>query len=503
MNKFFDVLTKIVLVMLAVFLGIILIDALILYTPISYNFNLGILAISVIVCIIGMIFLYKKIIPKLENKKWVPYVLMAVFGILCLILSYLTRLQPKWDMGSVLTIAKRYVTNGVPIDIFRYLYSYPHNLMLVLLYVSFFQILSIFNIYDFVTAVTMLNAIAMTGIVILLYQISVKMNGKKSGIFVLIISIFTTPLYLHSAIYYTDTISAFFVVASLYIFLLIQEQNDWKKTLPYQIIFAILLFLGLKMKMTVIILLIAIVIYYILSKRYKDIVLKLGVSIILIVTLSVCFNFIEGKILNNKRAVDVYKVPYEHWIMMGLEGKGSFSQDDLDYTMQYETYKEKQNADREKIKERIGKYTPISFLNHLNEKLKFAWTDGTYYSVPKVRNGVVEENLWNQMIIQDDGSVYKYIPQSMHVSMLILILIFVCNMIKEHKKYNENLILALCMLGILTFLLIWENRSRYIFTFVPIFMLLEAKAIEVLSNNINVLSLRIEKRKKNKIEKKG
>lgn len=249
--------------------------------------------------------------------------------------------------------------------------------------------------------------------------------------------------------------------------------------------------------MTVLIVFIAIILYEILKGDYKKIIGNHIITIITITILGISFGMIQTAILFNKEDSNRYKTPIEHWIMMGLQGNGTYSEEDLQYTMQFRSYEEKKVADREKIIERLQDYNVLTFIEHLNEKIKFTWTDGTYYSVAKIRNGVIEENIWNQMIVQDEGSIYKYIPQSMHIGMLLLIFINVCNTIKKKDYDKEKIVLILATLGILVFLLIWENRSRYLFTMVPVLMLLQLDGVERLEQMTNKM-FTIMHRKKNK-----
>ena len=69
----------------------------------------------------------------------------------------------------------------------------------------------------------------------------------------------------------------------------------------------------------------------------------------------------------------------------------------------------------------------------------------------------------------------------MHIGMLILILISCIHIIIKNKLDEKKVILYITMFGFMIFLLIWENRSRYIFNIVPIMLLLETDAVELLT----------------------
>ena len=79
---------------------------------------------------------------------------------------------------------------------------------------------------------------------------------------------------------------------------------------------------------------------------------------------------------------------------------------------------------------------------------------------------------------------YKYLPQIMHISLLILILFSCLKIVKEKDWQNKNNILLIAMYGLIVFLLIWENRSRYILTMLPIYILFGIEGINYICDNL-------------------
>lgn len=237
-------ISKIILSIVAFLFIIILLDAFIFYTPIYYTFKPILLVFGVIIYLLLTVFLYKKVIPKIENNKYIPYILMLVFCLLCFIISYLTRLKPTWDMGSIYNMIVNNITKGIPYSNYYYLYAYPHNLMIVAIWNICLKIVHSLNIgIDYVTALTIVNSIIVSLTVLLMYKIARKIGGKRKGILILFIAIFTSPLYLHAAIYYTDAISAFFATLLVYMYLIMRKQEDFKIKIAYQILFGIVLWI--------------------------------------------------------------------------------------------------------------------------------------------------------------------------------------------------------------------------------------------------------------------
>lgn len=488
MTKFNSIITKAIIVLFVIFFSIVILDALFFYTPIIYTFNPIILAIGIIVYFSITYLLYKKVIPKVENNKFLPYILIAIFYLICITVSYLTRLYPKWDMGQIYSFAVNSVQNGIALGKNSYLYSYPHNLMITLIWTGIIKIASYMQLSEYVTVLTIFNSMIATLMVTMMYKITKKLYDNRKAILLLIILIFTSPIYLHASIYYTDLISAFLAVLVFYIYIMVDNEKNYKLAVIKQILLGIVLFIGVKIKMTVLIVYITILIIQLLKGRYKKILKNFSIPIIICIIFSSFFTgIIEPKILYIQNAMQYKKIPIEHWIMMGLKGNGTYSEEDLQYTNSFSTYNEKKIANRKEIVKRMEQYNIGTFLVHLNEKIKYAWTDGTYFSIAKIRNGVLQENVFYRFII-DDSNSYKYLPQIMHISMLSFILIYAYYTLKIREMPNEyDMVMILSIIGIFTFLLIWENRSRYIFTMVPFLLILQLRGFYIVQSSIEKL----------------
>ena len=77
--------------------------------------------------------------------------------------------------------------------------------------------------------------------------------------------------------------------------------------------------------------------------------------------------------------------PKTHWVMMGLKGLGGYD-DEIDTNMTRFlkdsgwSNDEIQAQHIRLMKERLEAFGVGGFINHLNSKLNFTWSDGTYCS---------------------------------------------------------------------------------------------------------------------------
>ena len=475
---------KIFPIMLSSILFWIIQNAILNYDKIIYEFNPIYLIIGIIIYLSLLIFTSKKIIPKIEHIKYIHIVLLSIFGIISIVLGQLLKVNPSWDMGDVFNIAKNYTIGSEDIGA-GYLLQYPNNQMITVIYIVVFKIAYIFKYSDFITVATLFNSLIITSTVILLYYCINKIYSKSKALLALIICVFTTPLYMHCAIYYTDSLSMFF--STLILFLMLKE-NKHKNTMKnlLLILIGVILAIAWKVKITSIFIAIAIVIYQILTKIDKKILKNYCIVGIASIAVILSFSFIMNKQLNKSSNIEKLKMPIEHWIMMGLVDNGSYNEDLLNYTLSYNTYSEKKVADRLKMNEIMNSYTCNDFIKHLTVKLKYAWTDGTYYAPAKLSRNPVNKNVIHDFILNDGkySNIYKYFPQVMHLTLLILIIFSCIKLLKEKDYTSYKYILSISMIGIITFLLIWENRSRYILTMFPIYLALAVDGVDYIGEII-------------------
>ena len=385
-------------------------------------------------------------------------------------------------MGTIFNIAKEYATKGFTTD--PYLHTFPNNIMITSIYTVILWGAKIIGVKDFLTVATVFNSLIVAASGILLYYNTKKIFGESKALMILIISVMTTPLYLYSASYYSDTFSMLLTMVLLRLYLIIEEKESLKSTIIWQILFSIIMLIGIKMKITCTFIIIAICVYKILNLEVniKIFLKKFGVSIIITGLLFVLYNtFINPIYIPNEQYTEAYKIPTEHWIMMGLNGRGNFSYEEYHYTQSFPTFKERREATRKVIIERlITKYQENTLFKHIKGKLGFAWYDGSYYAPDVLRREPANKGYLHEIVLEggSNTAIYKYWPQCMHFSMLIFMCLNVYKVLKEKDYLAKDNIMFITIYGVLVFLLIWENRSRYLITNLPIIMMSQLGGIE-------------------------
>ena len=356
------------------------------------------------------------------------------------------------------------------------------------------KIFSLLGIQDFVLPLTIITALIISCSVWIAYKCVNKILDKKKALIFLCLAIITTPLYFYAVEYYTDSFSMIFSVLFLYLWLLIREK---KKSKLFCVLYGFLLFIGMHVKITCSFVFIAIVLYEIINLNFKKNFFKITIIISSCIFLNLFYaNGIE-KLMIDEGIKDRYGIPYEHWIMMGLNDKGSFSFDEYAYIEKFNTYAEKKESARKRIKERVFNSSWNQRFTWFRRKISYTWNDGTYFSPLLLRREPVHENRIHSLVLQEyeKNNYYKYFPQIMHESMLLFILINIFNkIVKKDELKRIDTICLITMFGIMIFLLMWETRSRYLINLLPIIMIAQINGIDSFVNII------FNKRKQKKVK---
>lgn len=317
---------------------------------------------------------------------------------------------------------------------------------------------------------------------------SKKIGGYKLAINTLLIMLLCCPIYLYTPIVYTDTLSIFIPVATLYFWLLAKEANSSKKRYVYWLILSILSVIGYSLKPVAMIVYIAIIIETIICNRKY--IKQLAVSLIIFIILLVSYNTLQEKLIIKDSP---WTYPYTHWIMMGLNkpqseggssiGWGAYSSEDNDYSGIQPSVELRKEANIKKIKERLTEFGFGGYIKFLFNKFEYVWNDGTYYVFNKIGWDTInkETTLYEYIIGEKSNYIIKPFLSNLHQFMMIMILIAIIINIKI--KEDESIrVMGISMVGIAIFLLFWEARSRYIYFLIPIFCILSAYGIYKVSN---------------------
>lgn len=447
--------------------------------------------------------------PKISDRQVVIFIFasVGVLLILQLLAGYFLQMNPVTDMQFIERYSRDFEATG-NFDLIQkdceegsvYLIRYPNNLALVFLLSAVYRVCTL--IFGYVPSLVpvIINAFAINISVLLTAFTARKIFGNRKAVFVLLLCFLFAPFYTYVPYYYTDSLSMPFCIGAIYLFVLAMSSETKTKKYVLFAISGVLVFLGYKLKGSLIILLAAVLIYIFLKMNIKQIAcIALAViagfgSIGAIYT--VVFNSLD---IVSEEQSDRYEYPYTHWVMMGLKGLGHYNLKDSNYTDSFESKAEKQDANIKEIKNRIKNFGADGLTEHIFNKAVWTWEDGTYYISHHIEDCKRENILHSFVLTKGENHLYFFVYSNGF--QLLLIFLMLLSIFKGCIKCDVNIMTLFkgIIFAAFIFFLIWETRSRYLYNFTPLFLLVAVDGLDYFTSAIKKLIKTISvKRRKNK-----
>lgn len=426
-----------------------------------------------VVVAIGMFILSKIAQDKVDRHfKKVLILFSIVYYIILIRMGFLLRFTPSFDMDAIYSGAIQWTNEGNFSNFYEYFGYFPNNLGSMGFLHIVFKIASLFGIKDFFAVGIIVNSAFITGTAVFVSLICKKIACSKTALMSLILVLLCFPFYFMGAAFYTDSLSLIFPVLFYYLYLCLKDENDKKKQITYLITMGLSLTIGMMIKFTVVIVLIAVVIDAFLYIPWKKALLILVVSLVFYgVTVSIYNHNIYKNYISDEQYQNL-KTPYWHWIMMGLQNNGYYNPEDYEYTRSYDV-NERSAACRKKAMERVKELGVSGLFKLWTSKAVICFGDGTYALSDFLDDNPANETNIHDYILYAGKSYSKY--QSFSTGLLIVLYLLAIvgagRDIIDKVKYRESILPTaprLAMLGILCFLILWETSGRYFTNYVPI-----------------------------------
>ncbi len=459
--------------------------------------------------LLGLVALWQGI-QRLSVKtvKIVAAVSLALYFVLLLAAGILLAVEPSWDFGRVYAGALDIAENGAVTYTLAYFLESNNNFFVAYLLAYWFKIASVLGLAPLYAGI-LLNCAAIWVSVAVLFWVVCKEWGLHRGLLFLVFCLGFFPLYTYAPIFYTDTLSLPFVSIGIWLWQTIRVKSN----LGWLLLLGVNGFVGYQLKASVGILYVAMLLFT-LARPTRKKCLRLLIVALTMVLLAVGYSgLLKATKVIDLTEIDRYRLPYEHYVMMGLAGTGGYNSSDHELSTSIEDLQTRKETNVAEIKARLADYGVGGYLAFLAGKIEYTWLDGTYYAPWKLSIDPLRTNAL-AAFFRIDGQQYSYyetLAQGGQIAMLCLMLLAVlwqavCALpscvagllqkkksktadvsvpaepaaTKQHKLRSgkaasgEALIglLALSVFGLFFFLLIWETRSRYLVNFTPVFLLL-------------------------------
>ena len=446
-------------------------------------------AVAAVICIAGK-FLKKKLPSnnnyRIDSKKNIFYVLLIVAFALMLVIAFSLRVDVynTWDYGQLIRTAYENVTEG-KFSNAEYYARYPNNSFYILILSAYFKLISPIagdDIYNYINATIPVNCLLVSLSILFCYYAAQELISERAAFKCGLIMLGMSPLYLYSTIAYTDVFAIFPVSLILFCYAKVKTAQGIHKKMVWLCLTAVISAAGYKIKATLVIFFIAVIIdltFNVLAKREKlpALFIYVGLFCICLIAFSgVSKNFLFHNGVNEKM-VQQEEFPVTHWIMMSLnpQYEGGFNQEDVDYTKSYIEKQEKVSANINKIKERVKEMGVSGTAEHVFiKKVGRMWGAGDCSASDYVSRQPLSDNILREIFALNGqyNYFYRMCAQLYYVFIIVGILKTAAVLAATYSEIHRDFMIELCFIGVFMFFLIWECNSRYLFVFLPVLGLL-------------------------------
>lgn len=446
------------------------------------------------------------------RPKWVHGALLAgvasVFFWVQLTLAVAIYLYPGWDVDAILKSSFGLADGSLATVDRDYFTKYPNNLMLMLILAQFSKLMVAAGVTNLLLATVVLNVLVLLSGVVLTYLVARKLAGTGTGILTLLPSAVFLVVSPWIAVPYSDSFGLLFPVLLLYLYL---KSRDTARLWSRLAVWAAIGFVGIvgfSIKPTVVFVLIGVVAVALATALFENpnrrqvvaALASVAVALGVFAAGSASVTFIERRtsvipfdVANNPEAV-----PITHFLKMGATGYGAFTQTDVWDTLAITDPDARFRNGLDVYFQRVGAMGPAGYADFLSRKAIWTFGDGTFHMWTE---GVVKSE--DDPFLSKDPtsrSVQEYLwakggnfPFTMGVWqsfwLVMLLLVAAPVVLRGGKLFSSPAaIMRISVLGLLVFLLFFETRSRYLYLYVPFFILLATLTLHSVMSRIPSMS---------------
>lgn len=503
------IILKIFAIAFSILFFIVTVNTILLNKTIQINFNVVVITIGTFFSYLIIYGIYK-ILEK--HKKFLkistPYkiIIGSVIFAIQMFIANLIYAHCGWDCGGVIDNAFS-LYKGIGIDA-TYFAVYPNNLAVLLLFKYLYVVVGLFqNVNDsnmyWITVV--FNIIMLDIAAIFTILTAKKILGNKTT-YLTVVFIFPLILFTPFIIVpYTDTLTLFIPIAIFYFYLKIKDNT--KLQYLYVFIEAILLVGGYFLKPTCVIIGIAILLAEFLYINVKKETIyshlkQLGIVLVILVigtySVLVAYNYLKDTNISKYISMKEFEeksIPATHFLMMGMkEGKisdargknntmfGGYDGEDYNNTTRIKGKEEKIKYHLAIIKERLQNFGIYGYMKFVYNKVIWILSDGTFYygaegtffiTQPYNQSRIAKKI---QGFINISSKKYQYITANiMQIVWVDLLIGIIFTYKNREKKIN---ILKFSIIGIILFIVLFEGRARYLYNYIPMFIIVGTLGIK-------------------------
>ena len=435
-----------------------------------------------------------------------PYCLIGfviLFGILQFSRIEELRFQPSFDLDAIYGGAIQWLETGSFPDYYDYFDWFPNNLGgLTFLYVLF-RIGTVFS-GDYFLIAAYGNGLLLLLALVITSLTARKVFGSRHGLLTLLVSVCFLPFSFMADAFYTDSLSLLFPVLLFYLSLF-TDVPDRKKKVSIYLLSGFAATIGIFVKPTVGIMVIAIVLSFLFQKKWRKAGgYVLAVGLIYLVFSLIFHNYMYSVHLDPGLAA-MKNTPSLHWIMMGLTGNGGYNPADYEFTRSFRNPALRNQALWSEIGNRISENGVTGMLALYARKLYCCFGDGTLALSDFLDDSPVHSSWLHSFILYSGEKYHSYqtVCNMVFYALLLLLIIATVSCVRRFASQPSAAADApmqdpaaalqapvLASIGITVFLMHWETSARYITNYVPVLLIVSVYGIECLQKSTVLSALK-------------
>jgi hypothetical protein len=430
------------------------------------------------------------------RRAWAAFLLLvgAAFAVVQIAIGGAVRVDPGWDAGVVLDTATA-LSEGRRYDFAEGYYAqYPNNLMLTWLYWVYFAGLGVFGVTDTLMAAIVLHSVLMSASVILVASVGRRIAGRATAVFFLLLAFLFVALGGWNGVPYSDTVGMFFPAAVLWLVIVARGLRLGAQLALWSLAAAITA-VGIQIKPTALFALVAACAVVVLWKGNRGgrrrvlaglATAAAAAAVLLAGTLTAQRALLDASIVEEDLHSNTKQAPMTHFLKLGSTGLGGFQQQDVWETRGIKDPQARFQNGIDVYLERVREMGPIGYAQQIVTKMSWSVGDGSFFAWAEGRTHLNTDFPATDpasAVIRDyftapgeDSLVIRTLWQA--AWLVVLALVVAPMALRSRTLVSPTAtMMRVSLLALIVFLSLFENRARYLYLYVPYFLLLASLTV--------------------------
>ncbi|GAA1353409.1 hypothetical protein GCM10009636_17560 [Arthrobacter koreensis] len=429
----------------------------------------------------------------------------AVFAVLAR-LADAVRLPPDWDAAAVFYSAYGLADQGVPEAVDRaYFQVNPNNLLLMLLLSRYLGAAEALGSPDLRQSTAYLGAALLFAGMVLTYTATWLLGGRRAARLTLVPSVFLIVLSPWLTVFYSDVAALPFTILVFCLLLGAARCRLPARLLLWAAAGAVSA-VGYGIKPTALIVLVAASVVILFSVRRAAWRRDLALALLSATTAAAAFAGVHAGIGAWVRSsgvpaegvsADEYALPVTHFLKVGVQQYpgphgnyyGAYNEEDRSTTLAVAEPQERFDAALQVYLDRVGERGPAGYAGFLNAKLRWMTGDGSFFAWGEGRmtadSFIADDPLSRS--IQDffgpERPGFELLLNLWQGTWFLLLVLCGAGLFLRGPPFDSRAVATarVALLGLFVFLLLSEGRARFLYLYVPFFIVLGSLSLQRLA----------------------